>query len=349
MSPTIPIRYRILLCALALGLSPVVWGEDRGVPTITPPETFELTEAVIVRKAPDGPPIVRWEAGTLLTSDRHRSGWVRVTGHFPDGRWQPAARPIWAPRPALVAVRPAAPKQPPARSSRARTFELESGVRLRDGPRGRPVDRWDSGTRFTSRQRRGDWLAVSGHFPEGQWQPLNGERWIAAEAARDISPPADIPRPEGAERYALVDKSEFELRVVQEVGGEREVLFRTEVGLGMDDCLPEAQGGECYYTKPGDYRVRWRIHEPDGIDWCIPDSMADEPEYAADLARGKRCFEGILGKFALNIGKTYAIHATRDLDSLGKKESHGCVRGRPEAVRRVWRYLKEGDRVLIRE
>jgi len=349
MFPPIPIRFLLLLALLAVALGPDARGDDPAAPTFTPPETLELTEAVIVRRAPDGAPVERWEAGTLLTSERRRSDWVQVTGHFPDGHWQPVHKPLWVPGGSVVAVRPARPKQPPVRSIRARTFQLEGAASLRDGPRGRPVARWEPGTRFTSRRRRGEWLSVSGHFPDGRWQPLETERWIAAEAARDISPPSAIPRPEGAERYALVDKSEFELRVVQEVDDQREVLFRTEVGLGMDDCLPEDQGGKCYYTEPGDYRVRWRIHKPDGIDWCIPDSMAEEPEYAEDLADGQRCFEGVLGKFALNIGQSYAIHGTQDLDSLGEKESHGCIRGRPEAVKRVWRYLREGDRVLIRE
>lgn len=53
---------------------------------------------------------------------------------------------------------------------------------------------------------------------------------------------------------------------------------------------------------------------------------------APTMAHGKRCFEGVLGKFALDIAKSYAIHATRDVDSLGKKQSHGCLRSRPGAV-----------------
>ena len=342
------VRPRLAL-ALLLTLCPPAVEAGTRVATITPPRTLELTEAVIVRKAPDGSPVRRWEAGTLLTSDRTRTGWVRVSGRFPDGHWRPTPSPRWVPESAVVAVRPLAPKQPLARPMEASTFQLEGDVRLRDGPRGRPVARWSAGTRFTSKRRRGDWLAVSGHFPDGGWQPLAAERWVPAAAARDISPPPAIPKPDGAERFALVDKSEFELRVVQEAGDEREVLYRTTVGLGMDDCLPEAQGGNCYYTEPGTYRVRWRIYRPDGIDWCIPDSMADEPEYAAALAGGQRCFEGVLGKFALNIGESYAIHGTRDLDSLGKKESHGCIRARPADVRKVWRYLREGDRVVIRE
>lgn len=341
--------YTLLLLAL-LGLSaPSMVLAGGGVDTLTPPRTLQLAEAIIVRKAPDGAPVERWEAGTLLTSDRTRSDWVRVTGRFPDGRWRPARQPRWVPAEAVIAVRPVGPKQPRVRRIRARTYQLQAAARLRQAPQGPPVATWESDTRFTTNRRRGEWLRVTGHFPDDGWAPMEAERWLPADKARDISPPPDIPLPEGAERFAVVDKSEFELRVVQANGHGREVLFRTEVGLGMDDCLPEAQGGECYYTEPGKYRVRWRIFEPDGIDWCIPDSMAEEAGYADDVARGKRCFEGALGRFALNIGKTYAIHGTSNLASLGRKESHGCIRTRPEAVRRIWRYLREGDRVVIRE
>ncbi|HKJ70743.1 MAG TPA: L,D-transpeptidase [Gammaproteobacteria bacterium] len=320
-----------------------------GVATITPPRTLELVQPVQARRAPRGSPVSRWSAGTLVTSDRARGHWVRITGRFPAGRWRPQRRPLWVPEAAVLAVRPLRPKQPAAQATRPRTYELTEAARLRRGPRGRPAGRWPAGTRFTSHRRRGAWLAVSGHFPDGAWAPLSGGRWITTAAARDITPPPAIPRPDGAERYAVVDKSDFQLRVVQEDRDGRRVLYRTEVGLGMDGCLPESQGGRCYYTRTGTYRVRWRIYDPDGIDWCIPDSMAEEPAYAADLARGERCFDGALGKFAVNIGKSYAIHATGDPDSIGKRESHGCIRTRPADARRLWRYLREGDRVVIRE
>jgi len=316
---------------------------------VTPPRTLELQAPAEVRQAPEGDAVAQWEAGTLLTSDRKRRGWVRVTGYFPDGSWRPAQSSRWIPEEKLVAVRPVSPKQAITERVEARTFQTTDEVRLRDGPRGHPVATWDADTRFTVRWRRGDWLKVSGHFPDGVWQEVTGERWLPAARAEDISPPPDVPLPADAERYIVVDKSDFALRVVEEGADQREVLVEIPVGLGMDDCLPEEHGGECYYTEPGEYRVRWRIYRPDGIDWCIPESMAQEPEYAEDLAQGKRCFEGVLGRFALNIGKSYAIHGTQDVSSIGKKESHGCIRARPEAVRKVWRYMREGDRVVIRE
>ncbi len=341
----------LLAAALLAGAVSVQAGTPvtETVPVHMPPKTLEVVDTAPVLEAPGGAVRERWAAGTLLTSDRRRGDWVRVTGHFPHARWRPMTEAAWIHRSLIRRVRPAAPKRPVRRSVSPGTFSLTREVLVRDGPGGREITRWSAGRRFTVRKRQGKWLKVSGHFPDGAWEPMDGSRWVPAEAARDIQAPEDIPLPYGAERYIVVDKSDFELRVVQEREGELEVLFATEVGLGMDDCLPPEQGGSCYYTETGEYHVRWRIYEPEGIDWCIPDSMAREPEYAADLARGKRCFEGVLGRFALNIGKSYAIHGTRDLESLGKKATHGCIRARPQAVKTVWRYMREGDRVVIQE
>ena len=335
-----------------LAIGPCSAGAEQRPLTYTPPKTLEVKEgsqAATIHRAPAGEVRERWPGGTLLTSDRRRGAWVRVTGHFPEGRWRPMGESAWIPRERVRVARPVTPKVPVMESISARTYALKREALVRDGPRGRGVTRWPEGARFTVRRRLGEWLKVSGRFPNGEWQRVREPMWVAAAAARDISPPPDIPLPDGAKRYIVVDKSDFKLRVIEERDSELRIRYTTEVGLGMDDCLPEKHGGNCYYTRTGEYRVRWRIHEPDGIDWCIPESMAEEPEYARDLARGKRCFEGALGRFALNIGESYAIHGTRDLSSLGRKESHGCIRARPEAVRRVWRYMREGDRVLIQE
>ena len=318
------------------------------VPRYTPPRTLELTAPASVRAAPQGETLDQVAPGTLITSDRRRAEWVQITGHFPDGTWQEPKESRWVPAEAVDPIRSPQPKQALTQPIEAATFQLERDVAVREQPGGPVQVEWPQGRRFTARKRRGDWLRVAGYFPQDEWVEARRSLWLSREAVADISPPDTIPRPAGAERKVVVDKSDFRLEVRQSAGPKREILYQTEVGLGMDDCLPEAHGGECYYTRPGRYEVRWKVHKPDGIDWCIPDHMADEPEYARDLARGKRCFKGVLGKFAVNIGRSYAIHGTQDLDTLGKKASHGCIRVHPDAARRIWRYLEEGDPVVIR-
>jgi hypothetical protein len=342
-----PWRWRALLLAgVAVMAGPA---QARDVTAYTPARTLELVQPTPVRASPEGEVVAHWSQGRRFTSNRSRDDWVRITGIFGDQAWQSLERPRFVPESAVVAVRPYHPKRRRPRQTRPLTYRLTEPAWLRREPAGAPLARREAGTRFTSNERTRHWIRLTGHFPaEGEWQPLNKPRWIAAERVEDISPPPKIPDPEQGNRWAVVDKSAFELRIVEEARGEREVVYRTEVGLGMDDCLPEEHGGECYYTEPGTYRVQFDIYRPDGIDWCIPESMAEEPEYERDLEQGQRCFEGVLGQFAVNIGETYAIHGTQALDSLGKKESHGCIRTHPDAARRIWRYLEEGDRVVIR-
>jgi lipoprotein-anchoring transpeptidase ErfK/SrfK len=75
--------------------------------------------------------------------------------------------------------------------------------------------------------------------------------------------------------------------------------------------------------------------------------MADEERYAEDLEAGQRCFRDSLGKYALNIGSSYAIHGTKDPASLGEKRSHGCIRIGIEPMQTLFSLMNKGDMVYI--
>ncbi len=233
----------------------------------------------------------------------------------------------------------------------ALTYRLTTMAVLREKPNGRIVDIWNSGSLLTSNVAEGGWVRVTGHFPQDRWQPMTSPLWIdsryvqATYTDKDHPPPSN--RPPGIVRYVEVNKSTFELKVIEEKQNRKKVLFTTRVALGMDRCLPEEKGGNCYYTEPGEYHVRWKVHDPEGIEWCIPKSM--EKEYPRSIAQGNRCFRGVIGSYALNIGKTYAIHGTSNPSSLGKRVSHGCVRTANRAVKLLYDLLDIGDRVVILE
>jgi len=237
-----------------------------------------------------------------------------------------------------------------AQGAPAQTFTLSTIAVVRDAPEGRIVDVWNSDTRFTSTVADGKWIRVTGYFPEKEWQPSSRPLWIDSNyvtAFRPQTAPPRVTRPDGISRYIEVDKNSFELRVIEEKEREKSVIFKTVVALGMDRCLPQEKGGRCYYTEPGEYQVRWKVHDPEGIEWCIPKSM--EQEYAGSIARGKRCFRGAIGKHALNIGKTYAIHGTSNPGSLGRKVSHGCIRTANSDMEKLFRLTEVGDKVFIVE
>lgn len=231
----------------------------------------------------------------------------------------------------------------------AGTFQLKTIAVVRSAPDGVITDVWNRDTLFTSNQADGDWVRVTGHFPDGgNWQPSTQSAWVnrhyIVPVHRKPQPPRSK-RPDGVTRYIEVDKSDFELRVVEKKDDQERVLLKTTVAVGMDRCLPKEKGGKCYYTEPGEYHVRWKVHDPEGIEWCIPKSM--EKEYAQDIASGKRCFRGAIGSHALNIGKTYAIHGTSNTASLGRKVSHGCVRTANQKMAQIFNLMDVGDKVYI--
>lgn len=236
-------------------------------------------------------------------------------------------------------------------ADKAGTYQLKTIAVVRDAPEGSIIDVWNSDTLFTSSETNGEWVKVTGIFPDGgSWQPSRQSAWLNRHYLTTVKrhqPPTPSNRPDGVVRYIEVDKSSFELRVVEKRDTTQKVLLKTTVAVGMDSCLPREKGGKCYYTDPGEYQVRWKVHDPEGIEWCIPKSM--EQEYAKSLSRGERCFRGSIGSHALNIGKTYAIHGTSNATSLGKKVSHGCVRAANNKMAAIYDLMDVGDKVYIIE
>lgn len=230
------------------------------------------------------------------------------------------------------------------------TFELISMSVIRDNPQGRIKAVWDPKTRFTATARQGEWLRISGTFPNDQWTPLPQPLWIHRYYAAPFSsypPVKKSKRPKGSQRYITIDKTSFSLHVVQQHQGKEEIIYQTQVALGMDRCLSPEKGGKCYFTDPGEYQVRWKIEDDQGIEWCIPKSM--EAEFAEDIAKGERCFRGSIGTRALNIGKSYAIHGTSNPSSIGKRASHGCIRTVNNDMSKIYEMMDVGDRVVIHE
>jgi len=229
------------------------------------------------------------------------------------------------------------------------TYLLERDTILRDGPKGRLVDVWPKGMKFTAFKKKKEWVKVSGTIPEGKgWRKYTYTAWVHTRDTKVVGRQPHV-RKNGTERYIVIDKSNFTLSVLERRGDREKRLFSTKVATGIDRCLPKEEGGKCYYTEAGVYHVRWKIFDPEGIEWCIPKSMEKEVKYREDIASGKRCFRGALGKYALNIGKTYAIHGTKNEGSLGTKASHGCIRAKNSAMETLYGLMREGDSVYIRE
>ena len=231
------------------------------------------------------------------------------------------------------------------------TYRLAKKALVRKGPKGPYVDVWPEETLITSNIRAGNWIKVTGYFPDDQWHEARKSWWVRSsdlEVVKRRSQPKRH-RPVGIDRYIVVDKSAFELKVVEAKANREEVIYRTQVAVGIDRCLSKDQGGNCYFTEPGTYHVRWKIFDPEGIQWCVPKFMEQEDKYASVRAGGQRCFRGSIGTHALNIGKSYAIHGTNNPSSIGKKASHGCIRASNRDMEKIYSLMEVGDPVYIRE
>jgi hypothetical protein len=228
-----------------------------------------------------------------------------------------------------------------------KTWRLDTISAIREARDGRINGIWNAGTLFTAHQVDENWLRISGYFPDNQWQRLAQPLWVSRHyASANVATPVAADRT-GPERYIVINKNNFLLEVFERQGEVEQVIYQATVALGMDSCKPKDQGGRCYFTEPGEYAVRWKVHDPRGIEWCIPKYM--EAEYAEDIANGQRCFRGPIGTHALNIGKSYAIHGTSRPELLGQKVSRGCVRAANADMRKIYRLVGVGDKVIITE
>lgn len=61
----------------------------------------------------------------------------------------------------------------------------------------------------------------------------------------------------------------------------------------------------------------------------------------------KRKVSGVLGKYALDLGDGILIHGTKDLDSLGRNASHGCIRLGNEMLELVYETASVGTPVHV--
>jgi lipoprotein-anchoring transpeptidase ErfK/SrfK len=93
-----------------------------------------------------------------------------------------------------------------------------------------------------------------------------------------------------------------------------------ESGEGTIAAYPVAIGAPSYPTPKGDYRIRHIVWNP---RWVPPDSKWARKEQPRPPGDPKNP----MGRVKLFFREPdYYIHGTRDTDSLGQAESHGCIR-----------------------
>jgi hypothetical protein len=61
-------------------------------------------------------------------------------------------------------------------------FRVTEESDIYDAPDGKVIERWEAKTSFTSNQKRGGWVRITGYFVEGKWRPSRDRTLWVKEA-----------------------------------------------------------------------------------------------------------------------------------------------------------------------
>jgi L,D-transpeptidase ErfK/SrfK len=126
-----------------------------------------------------------------------------------------------------------------------------------------------------------------------------------------------------------------------------ELVTKSPAATGTGKILKRGSKIWAFHTPRGRLKVLRKIEDP---IWRKPDWAFVEAGEAVPAPNSpKRYVKGHLGKFALDLGDGILIHGTDDVDSLGRKASHGCVRLPDEMLARVYDAAAVGTEVYIFE
>lgn len=146
--------------------------------------------------------------------------------------------------------------------------------------------------------------------------------WLAGFAMLSIAGIAAITGPETRDATTTVETA-ASLRLEVDLSERRLHLIE---GGEVVESYPVAIGKPSYPTPKGTFRIRRIIWNP---RWVPPDS-----EWAKKkIARGPGDPKNPMGRVKIFFQEPdYYIHGTREVDSLGQAESHGCIRMRNSDV-----------------
>ncbi len=193
---------------------------------------------------------------------------------------------------------------------------------------------------------------------------LAGGHWLASRAAHPPLRAAEgtgptLPRAElEARSEALAKKLKAlapqGIHLVIDTGANRmylrkggEVLREAVVSCGSGSVLRSPSGDRewIFDTPRGEFKVESKIKKPIWIkpDWAFVEEGKQPPAKNA----AERAERGVLGDYALGIGKGYFIHGTLYTRMLGRNVSHGCVRVGDEDLKAVYEAAPIGAKVFL--
>lgn len=127
--------------------------------------------------------------------------------------------------------------------------------------------------------------------------------------------------------------------------GDR-VVREAVVSCGSGNVLANPTGGQdwVFDTPRGEHKVESKVRKPLWVkpDWAFVEEGQQIPKKYSD-----RVEEGVLGDYALGIGRGYFLHGTLYTRMLGRNVTHGCVRVGDEDLEALYRKVPLGAKVFI--
>jgi L,D-transpeptidase YbiS len=124
------------------------------------------------------------------------------------------------------------------------------------------------------------------------------------------------------------------------------VLREAVVSCGSGNVLSNPNGGQdwVFDTPRGEFKVESKVRNP---LWVKPDWAYVEEGKAPPRNHGERFEQGVLGDYALGIGKGYFLHGTLYTRMLGRNVTHGCVRVGDDDLQALYRSVPIGAKVFL--
>jgi L,D-transpeptidase YbiS len=115
---------------------------------------------------------------------------------------------------------------------------------------------------------------------------------------------------------------------------------------GSGNVLVDPVGGRkwVFETPRGEFKVQSKVTNP---IWIKPDWAFIEEGEPIPASTSERAEAGMMGDYALGLGRGYFIHGTLYKRLLGRNVSHGCVRLGDEDLEFLYQTAPLGTRVII--
>ena len=127
---------------------------------------------------------------------------------------------------------------------------------------------------------------------------------------------------------------------------EGQTLLEAVVSCGSGNVLNDPSGKKTWVfdTPMGEFSVRSKIVNPIWVkpDWAFFEEGEEIPKNPQD-----RMEVGMMGKYALALGKGYFIHGTLYTRLLGRNVTHGCVRVGDNDLETIYKQTQIGTKVII--